>query len=115
MYASAGHPPALLRGSDGLRRLQCRNPPIGVVEGRSFAEERTTTRPDERLYLFSDGAFEITGRDGRSWELADFESLVRAPEQAGVTESERLRSAVQRSARDAVLEDDFSLLVLTFP
>lgn len=122
LYSSAGHPPALLKDPAGaqLRRLQTRNPPIGVMEGRSFAQERATILPHDRLYLFSDGVFEITALDGRSWMLEDFERLVTTPgerEEPGrhaQTESERLKSAVKNAARNGTLDDDFSLLVVTF-
>jgi serine phosphatase RsbU (regulator of sigma subunit) len=115
-YSSGGHPPALLRDreSGGLRRLQTRNPPIGVLAGCRFTRERATTQGGERLYLFSDGVFEIVARDGQQWAFEDFERLAREPGRPGQAESERLRSAMRNAARNEIFEDDFSLLVVSF-
>jgi len=113
-YASAGHPPALLRRGPELVRLQTKNPPIGVLEGRSFAKASAATRPGERLYLFSDGVYEIRDHAGREWALEDFERLVLEPAEPGVAESERLRQSVSRAKPDERFEDDFSLLVVSF-
>jgi len=115
-FSSAGHPPALLKdpAAHELRRLQTRSPPIGVMEGRRFTSERVAVRRGERLYLFSDGVFEIAARDGRQWDLDDFEKLVQEPERPLVSESERLLSAVRSASRDEGFEDDFSLLVVSF-
>ena len=116
VFASAGHPPALLRPRDGghTRRLATRNPPIGVLEERRFDEARTTAAPGDRLYLFSDGVYEIETHDGRAWDFKDFEALVSAPRIPEVAESQRLLSAVRGEARGGVLDDDFSLLVVGF-
>ena len=113
-YASAGHPPALLKRASGeLCRLQTRNPPIGVLEERAFDAARTAVHAGDRLYVFSDGAFEVVAHDGRQWAFEDFEALVREPERPGVAESERLRAAVQSASRHEAFEDDFSLLVVS--
>ena len=115
-YSSAGHPPALLKrvAAGELGRLQTLNPPIGVVEGRRFARESVATLPDDRLYLFSDGVFEFSARDGRQWELEDFVRLVQEKERPGVPESGRLLDALSNAKRDERFEDDFSLLVASF-
>src|SRR5262249_31791208 len=113
-YASAGHPPALLRRASGdVCRLHTAQPPIGVVEARAFTSATIATSAGERLYVFSDGAYEIVARDGREWALEDLEALVREPERVGGSESERTRAAVRAASRHEALEDDFSLLVVS--
>ena len=113
-YASAGHPPALLKRAGELHRLQTRHPPIGVDEGRRFARECVPTLQNDRLYLFSDGVFEFSARDGRQWSLEDLERLVQDEERLGVAESSRLFDALSHAKRDERFEDDFSLLVVSF-
>ena len=113
-YASAGHPPALLVSASGAaRRLQTPNPPIGALAGKRYAQAAADVEHGERLYLFSDGVYEIEEPGGRAWGLDDFERLVRAG--PAPDECERLRRAVQAAAQREAFADDFSLLVATFP
>jgi len=49
------------------------------------------------------------------WTIADFLPLLTAPRLEGLTESERLYRAVNEVAGPGPLEDDFSLVVATFP
>jgi serine phosphatase RsbU (regulator of sigma subunit) len=66
--------------------------------------------------LFSDGVFEIVTREQRQWRLEDFVPLIRATPGEGesMLESQRLFRAVKAAARPGPLDDDFSLLVVTF-
>jgi pSer/pThr/pTyr-binding forkhead associated (FHA) protein len=115
VYSSAGHPPALLLDAAGRvrSRLALRNPPIGTLEGQAFGQEEAVLGRGERLYLFSDGAYELRDRDGCERGLEDFERLLLAPE------AERLRgdprSVYERTCElvgAGSLEDDFTLLVV---
>ena len=71
--------------------------------------------PGSALYLFSDGIFEVTTVDQKRWTLLDFEPLLLEPNVADTPESSRLYQAVRRVTGPGPLDDDASLLVLTFP
>ena len=86
---------------------------IGAVSGLSYRVERAAVPPGSRLYVFSDGVFEITARDDRRWTLADFLPLLTEPPAAGLAESEHLYRVAQAAA-SGQLEDDCSVLVATF-
>lgn len=112
-YASAGHPPALLVGPDRREAvpLQTRTPAIGTFPGLTFQAQEVAVTPGSRLYLFSDGVFEIVTRDGREWNLAGFQEMVLRDATPGVEESTRLRRAVEALAGTPEFADDFSLLI----
>ncbi|MDN5918148.1 MAG: SpoIIE family protein phosphatase [Pseudonocardia sp.] len=58
-YASAGHPPALLAGPDGVRTLdQGRGVPLGISGRPPFQEASDRIEPGETILLCSDGLFE---------------------------------------------------------
>ena len=65
--------------------------------------------------MFSDGAFEIEGRDGARWRIDDLVAVIREAPVEGVTEPQRVHNAVRDAARPGGFDDDFSLVVLTFP
>lgn len=116
-YASGGHHPAFIAtpGQPGASPLKTRNLIIGAMPGSKFSSEQVTVAPGSRLYVFSDGVFEIETRQGTQWALADVLPLLEGPAEPGVAESERLYRAVRAAARPGPLDDDFSMLVVTFP
>lgn len=114
-YASAGHPPAyLLAPAAEPLPLRTPNAAIGMAPGRAFQSAECWVTPRARLYIFSDGAFEIALPDGVQWQLRDFVHLLRQPTRPGLSEPQRLRRAVTEATGRDRLEDDFSLLVATF-
>jgi serine phosphatase RsbU (regulator of sigma subunit) len=72
------------------------------------------------LYLFSDGLFEIVTKDQQRWALDDLLPLLLQPASNGtpdvtkVSKAERVYNAVREVAAPGPLEDDVSLLVVTF-
>ncbi len=121
-YACAGHHAAYLvseeAGGRVARPLGTRGLMIGAMPDIRYRTAETTVPADSSLYLFSDGVFEIVTRDGRQWTLDDFTALLGAPlpywTDDGLKESLRLYRAVKAAARPGPLDDDFSLLVVTF-
>ncbi len=115
-YASGGHHPSYLlcASQPGLTPLKTRNLVIGAMPDMEFVEAQVLVAPDSRLYIFSDGVFEVATRHGTQWAENDFLPLLSQAGPAGVTESERLYREVRQVARPGPLDDDFSLLVVTF-
>ena len=114
-FASAGHPPALALGADGrtLRRLWTPNPPIGVLGNHPVEPQEAPFRAGERLYVFSDGIYELLDAAGQEHGLEDFERELLAAADRSPGEPERLyRRALEVSAA-STLRDDFTLLVVT--
>lgn len=115
VYSSAGHPPAMLVGADGrIRdRLALKNPPIGVADRRKFGQAETVFDAGERLYVFSDGAYEVQDGDGREGSLEDFErQIALASAERQPDETHRLYDSVRATAGTELLPDDFSLLLV---
>src|SRR5262249_7015953 len=75
-YASGGLPPAvLLEPADGgtlfVRQLSTSGRVLGFDAGTWFRANSVVAPPGSRLYVFSDGAYEIMGKDGRIRQLTD--------------------------------------------
>ena len=116
-YGSAGHHPAYLVPVDrpaaqplGMPALM-----IGAMPGCAYDIQRTVVPPASALYVFSDGVFEIATADQQRWALSDFLPFLVEPALPDRPEAERLYRAVRLAAGPGPLEDDFSLMVLTFP
>jgi serine phosphatase RsbU (regulator of sigma subunit) len=116
-FGSAGHHPGYLVPADRRMPIPLRTPGpmLGAMPAAGFSAGEVTVEPGSSLYLFSDGVFEVMTADERQWRLADFLPLLTEPPQAGTRESLRLHRAVRNIARPGPFDDDFSLVVVTFP
>lgn len=116
-FATAGHHPAYLVASDKAAHAPLGSPALmaGAVPGVTYVSEEGTVPAGSALYLFSDGIFEIVARDDERWELSDFLPILLLPAMPGIGEATRVYRAVRDAAMPGPLDDDVSLLVVTFP
>lgn len=112
-FASAGHPSPLLKSADGTtERLVCRNPPIGMMPGVVYRGAERTIAPGSRLYLMSDGVFEIATDDGVQWGFEQLAEIVARPSIPGLAETARIETDVRAALPGSKFDDDFSLVVV---
>ena len=116
-YASGGHHDAYLVHADRIRSEPLGTPAllIGAVSDVDYGVAEVTVPEGAALYVFSDGLFEIVTKQQQRWSLTDFEPLLTASTRPATSEAERLYQAVRESAREGPLDDDASVMVLTFP
>ena len=115
-WAGGGHPPALLVGEGGgpPRRLESDGPLIGAVEGLEFGSSEVVVPPTARLFVYSDGAFEISRPDGSMWPFEEFVAALTSPPQGPESPMDAVVSRIRTvSARDD-FNDDFSMVELAF-
>jgi serine phosphatase RsbU (regulator of sigma subunit) len=117
-YASAGHPaPILVMGPKGARGTSSPLPaqgfPLGMLpSARYCSEERTLVGP-ARLFLFSDGVYEIQRPDETMLEPSAFEEVLTQPVAEGHSELDALLRFAQDARGATLLEDDFTIVKLT--
>ena len=120
-YASGGHPPALLiEDAPGnrleIRQLRTPNMIIGGLEGVNFECDRVSIKGPARLYVFSDGVYEITNESGVCWSFEDLTAYLGENSGAwGKSIIDDLWSHVRQIAGTETLEDDFSVLEIMIP
>lgn len=109
-FATAGHPAALLVLPSGeLRELGNGGPMVGLVPEVTFEQSTAEAPPGSRLYVFSDGAYEIESPRGQLWSEASFQQALVGCQ--GALES---FFAACRAFRGAQLDDDCTVLHLRF-
>jgi sigma-B regulation protein RsbU (phosphoserine phosphatase) len=114
-WAGGGHPPALLVSPGGERRLlDSEGPLIGAVEGLEFPTGEVHVPPDGRLYLYSDGAFEISRIDGSMWPFAEFVATLAGGGGGPEPPMEALLGRIRQLSGRADFHDDFSMVELVF-
>ena len=116
-YSSAGHPPAIFLPENNGQpvepvRLRSPNLFIGGLPEVEFNQKSFPIEEPGRLYIFSDGVFEIESRDGTVWDYDLFvDFIAQAPRESVM---DRLWEQNMNMRGQPALEDDFSILEISF-
>lgn len=119
-YASGGHPPALLI-QDGagsgfeIQELRTPNLILGGLDGIDFKCDEVEVKPAARLYVFSDGVYEIMNEKGACWDFDSLKAYLQDSGDKGKANMDDLWAHVRQIAGSETLEDDFSVLELRMP
>jgi len=115
-WAGGGHPPALLvaAGASSPQRLDSDGPLIGAVDGLEFESNETEIPPGGRVFVYSDGAFEISRPDGSMWPFEEFVTALTTPSEGAESPIDALVSRVRSVAQRDDFHDDFSMVELVF-
>jgi sigma-B regulation protein RsbU (phosphoserine phosphatase) len=119
-HGSAGHPPGLLvtaqNGAVTVGPLaDAGGPIVGMLPGVPYAASESEMPPDSNLFLFSDGAYEITQPDGSMWTLDGFaDVLATFDPAAGLAPLSDIESALRTRRGADQFEDDVSILEVRF-
>jgi sigma-B regulation protein RsbU (phosphoserine phosphatase) len=117
-YASAAHPPAFIITGDSheqaeLVELTTGNMAIGFMEDSDFKQASLSLKKFNKLYVYSDGVYEIEKPDGEMVTLAEYTEVIRKLsdfKQPQVEDVLKTMRALQ--GNDAPFEDDFSFVEL---
>ena len=115
-YASGGHPPAVLLGAVAgeLQKLSTGGRVLGCDPATEFRSASCTVPSGHRLYVFSDGAYEIARPDGRTAQLTDLLQQLALPVSPDRSKLDELVSWAQSLGEQTSLEDDMSILEVEF-
>jgi len=114
-WAGGGHPPALLlEGTGAPRRLESAGPLIGAVDDLEFTAEELVVPAGARLFVFSDGAFEVGRPDGSMWGFEAFVRALAAAPPGPTSPMDTLLAEIRGLSGREEFADDFSMLSLTF-
>ncbi|PAW79394.1 MAG: response regulator [Verrucomicrobia bacterium Tous-C9LFEB] len=114
-YSSAGHPPAILvkTGADGQpETVALRAPamPVGALSISKFQSLETDVPANAKLFVFSDGTYEIKRPDGTMMELEEFVHLLAKPVEGLDQKLDAILSEVRSQQGSEFFVDDFSIV-----
>lgn len=114
-FASGGHPPAFLVSGDGsLSQLITANFFIGGLPESVYQEDAVTVPENSRLYIFSDGVYEVDRPDGTMWTLEELGAHLQRNALVKGEDIDALYRMMQDYHEQEILEDDFSLMSIHF-
>ena len=119
IYASGGHPPALLISGFSPEKAQVDQlrTPNFVIGGDSDAIYQSRIqeiRVPARLFVFSDGVFDITKIDGSIWGFNEFLEFMAQPSNPDQSILDSLLNYAQELSQKETFEDDFTILEIVF-
>ena len=113
-FASGGHPPAVLVAPEGLTvHLSAKGPVLGAFPNAAYAVGTVRVTPGSRLYLFSDGTYEIDRPGALMMTHGEFSDILSSPDRTGGLDA--VVTEVRRQQRRDDFADDFSLVEFQFP
>ncbi len=114
-YCGAGHPPALLMTKEReILELETRNLVIGGLPDIEYECNTLKIPRKSKLYVFSDGAFEIKMADGKHWTTDEMMEFLKDHANANSDEVEELYNFITILHENKNLIDDYSILALSF-
>ena len=114
-WAGGGHPPAVLLAGDKTEKptmLDSDGPLIGAVDGLEFDSREASVPVGSRLFVYSDGAFEISRPDGSMWSFDEFLTTLTARPNGQESRMDALVTAVRKISERDDFNDDFSMVEL---
>ncbi len=113
--ASGGHPPAVLIDAQGkLTQIEKASLMIGSWPGIKYDCQTFSVAPGTKLFVYSDGIFEIYKPDGNLWTFEEFIQVLAARNAPGKTDADRILSRVTEVRGGNIFEDDITLLEVVF-
>lgn len=119
IFSSAGHPHAILftgddTNSKALKTLTSGGLAVGMMPNIEFNESIVKLNKFNKLYVFSDGVYEITQKDGKEMNLDDYTQLMK--EQFNHFEVLQSGSILEKITslknKPGPFDDDFSIVEL---
>jgi len=115
-YGSGGHPPALLiiPGEAAPKKLAAKGMMIGGMPGSRYVAQSCEVPPGSRLFLFCDGAYELTAPDGRTYTFDEFADILAGLPANIPVDLDRLVAQIRTLNDSKPLDDDLSLITIQF-
>ncbi|HEY9821315.1 MAG TPA: SpoIIE family protein phosphatase [Candidatus Sericytochromatia bacterium] len=119
VYASAGHPPAILisgkpASSVQVKRLKTLGLPVGMFPDADYVDDCCDVVEPSTLYIFSDGIYEINQSDGTIWGIDPFVELLAACRNKSTSNLDQVLHALKSVNPKDYFDDDLSLLEINF-
>ena len=111
-YASAGHPGAILTRNHGENMVLSANTwPVGFGLGQAYRTQHCTLSKGDRLYLFTDGLYEVMNPEGKMWGQKGLQGACHSVHEKSLDEA--LSWVIQQSQdwqRQETFGDDVAII-----
>ncbi len=118
-YGGGGHPPAILitgptEAEAKVYPLEAQGAMVGAIPDLEYSSSTVQVEAFGKLFLFSDGAYEIERADGTMWPWSDFLEFMSRPTGPGASVMEPLMTHARAISGRPDFADDFSFVEFRF-
>ncbi|MBE9249036.1 SpoIIE family protein phosphatase [Dolichospermum sp. LEGE 00240] len=118
-YSSAGHPPAIIISGNSptnteVKRLKTPGMPVGMFPEAKYVDAYCQIEKSSTLYIFSDGAYEITQSNGNLWSLEGFTQILISLQYSVDNQLDYILDYLINLNPKEIFEDDLSILQVKF-
>ena len=118
-FASGGHPPALIldtaqAGDSNATLLRTANNAIGAMPDVNYEKSKHLVEEQTKLYIFSDGVYEIEKSDGSMWQFDEFADFMNKIKTEGHSILDDVFSYAKKIGTSEKFEDDFTIIEVAF-
>ncbi|QJB46143.1 PP2C family protein-serine/threonine phosphatase [Dolichospermum flos-aquae] len=118
-YSSAGHPPAIILSGNSpthteVKRLKTPGMPVGMFPEAKYTDAYCQIEKSSILYIFSDGAYEITQSNGTLWSLEGFIQILISLQYSVDNQLDYILDYLINLNSKETFEDDLSILQVKF-
>lgn len=116
VWSSAGHPPAFLRGANGVvKSLAATNVLLGALDGSEFCGQQSEMElaPGDAILMYTDGAFEARDRSGKMLGLERLNGLAHTQPPPRKW-PQFIAAAVQKHTAGSRADDDVLVATVTY-
>jgi phosphoserine phosphatase RsbU/P len=114
VYTNAGHPPALIASGGKVSRLRGTGTLVGLLPDSGFKAKRIYVPRRSRLYLYSDGAYEVITPTGGMLDIEDLEAIIARVSGADGPQTAEILKLIREAHGHMEFQDDVSLLEVAF-
>ncbi|MBE9221184.1 SpoIIE family protein phosphatase [Cyanobacterium stanieri LEGE 03274] len=113
-FSSAGHPPAIYvyqDNSDKFQVLKLKTPglPIGMFPNVNYDNSSYEIESPSTLYIFSDGIYEIIGKDKQMWGIDNFSAILEKE-----SDLDKILAQAKSHNDSDYFSDDLSIMKIEF-
>ena len=118
-YSSAGHPPAIILSGNSpinteVKRLKTPGVPVVMFPEAKYVNACCHIEKSSTLYIFSDGAYEITQSNGTLWSLESFIQILISLQYSVDNQLDYILDYLINLNSKDTFEDDLSILQVKF-
>jgi sigma-B regulation protein RsbU (phosphoserine phosphatase) len=118
-FASGGHPPAILmdtsdRQDSKIQKLRTPNFIIGSEFDAIYISEKQIISEKNKLYVFSDGVYEIETANGSMWRFKEFTDFIKGLEAEKSSSMDMLIEHAKNLSNSQEFEDDVTIVEISF-
>lgn len=116
IYASAGHPPAVLLSGKQTSTQLLKTPgmPVGMFDDAEYINQFCNIESGSTLYIFSDGIYELHQPDNTIWGLEAFINLLVKLKNNGKINLDLIFQQVDKFNTREYFDDDVSIVEINF-